>query len=128
MKLFWSLFFMSIVFSSKIFAATTHIQHIINNETPYEFYYMVIPTSEIPSAFSCICEGLIGPGEKRQCDCLSQLESAERRYRMEYMRNTSPSFRLSATHSVEANAKINWRLLYDSYWDWLSVSATHTDL
>lgn len=127
-KSYWLLLLMIMTYAGNGYTTSTHIQHIINNETPFEFYYVVVPASEVPIAFSCSCEGLIGPGEKRECDCYSQLESMERRYRMEYMKNTSPTYRLSVTHSVESDAIITWQLSYDSYWDWLNVQAKHTKL
>lgn len=108
--------------------SATHIQHIIKNETPFEFYYIVIPATEVPTAFSCSCEGIIKPGGQDYCDCFSQLENMERRYRIEYMKNISPTFRLSTTHSVKEDAIITWKLVFDSYWDWLSVNATDASI
>lgn len=118
------LFLFSLAYTAHGFSAT-HIQHIIKNETPFEFYYVVIPASEVPTAFSCTCEGFIGPGEQQNCDCYSQLECSERRFRLEYMKNTTPTYRLSATHGVKSDAVITWKFAFDSYWDWLSVQATH---
>lgn len=106
------------------FAGTTYIKHIIKNETPFEFYYNVSPSTELPTTFSCNCSGMIAPREKQVCDCMSSLEAEERRYRMEYMKNTSPTFRLIATHTAISDIAITWRLVFDEYWEWLSVKAS----
>jgi hypothetical protein len=111
-------------FSAYSFAETTYIQHIIKNDTPFEFYYNISPSTEIPTAFSCNCSGIIGPKEQHICDCYSQLEITERRYHMDYMRNTSPTYRLSATHTASSDVAIIWTLLFDPYWDWLNVKIT----
>ncbi len=127
MKSYLLLALLSIV-SFNSYAETTHIQHIIKNKTPFEFYYTVIPATEIPSAFSCNCVGVIAPGEQHICDCFSQLESTERRYRLEYMKNISPTFRLSSTYSAETNVAITWELVFDSYWEWLGVKSSDSAL
>ena len=57
------------------------------------------------NAFSCHCAGMIAPGEQQVCDCYSQLEVGERRYRMEYMKNTSPN--LSTDMPIESFKLIN---------------------
>ncbi len=116
---------LGIAYAASGYAGTTYIKHIIKNETPFEFYYIVSPTTEVPTAFSCHCAGMIAPGEQQVCDCYSQLEVVERRYRMEYMKNTSPTYRLSATHSAQSDVAITWTLLFDSHWAWLSVRATN---
>lgn len=106
------------------YAGSTHIQHIIRNKTPFEFYYTVIPATETPVAFSCTCSGVIGPGEQHICDCYSQLENTERRYRLEYMKNISPTFRLSSTFSASSDVAITWELVFDAYWEWLDVKSS----
>lgn len=123
LKSYISLIVLGVSYSLNVLASTTHIQHIIKNETPFEFYYVVSPTTEVPTAFSCNCAGMLAPGEQHICDCYSQLKVEERRYRMEYMRNISPTFKLSATHSAYSNVAILWTLSHDSHWDWLSVKA-----
>jgi len=110
------------------YAGSTHIQHIIKNKTPFEFYYTVIPATEVPAAFSCNCVGVIGPGEQHICDCFSQLENAERRYRLEYMKNISPTFRLSSTYAAGSEVAITWELVFDSYWEWLGVKSSDKPL
>jgi hypothetical protein len=116
---------LGLVYSVSGYAGTTYIKHIIKNETPFEFYYIVSPTTEIPTHFSCNCSGMIAPGEQQICECYSQLEAEERRYRMEYMKNTSPTYRLSASHNAFSDVAVTWTLLFDSHWEWLSVKATN---
>lgn len=110
-------------YSVSSFADSTHIQHVIKNNTPFEFYYTVTPATEIPTNFSCHCEGMIAPNEEHFCNCFSQLEVVERRYHFDYMKNTSPTYRLSATHAAKTDTLIIWTLDFDPYWDWLNVRA-----
>jgi hypothetical protein len=106
-------------------SATTYIQHIIKNNTPHEFYYTIIPATESPSAYSCNCFGVIAPKETHTCECYSALEAQTRRYRMEYMKNISPTVRESVSHSAESDVKILWEFTYDSYWEWIKVYPVH---
>lgn len=116
---------MTSILCSGLAYADTYIQHVIRNKTPFEFYYEVKPATEIPNVFSCTCTGLIAPGEQKICDCYSQLKAAERRYRMEYMKNISPTYRLSMTHTAGSEVVILWDMVFDSYWDWIGVRASH---
>ncbi len=109
-------------------ASSTHVQHIIKNKTPFEFYYAVNPTNEVPSAFSCQCSGFISPGEVQTCNCYSQIEAAYRRYRIEYMKNTSPTTKASVTYGAESEVAIIWELVFDAYWEWLGVRTNHVPI
>lgn len=120
-KVWWFFLGIGLVFNS--YAKATYIKHIIYNKTPFEFYYSINPATEVPTIFSCNCSGVIFPGEHHICDCYSDLTAEERRYRLEYMKNISPSYRLTATHSTSSDVAITWELMFDSYWDWIGVSA-----
>lgn len=109
-------------------AQPTHIQHVIKNSTPYAFYYDVAPITELPSAFSCACAGVISPGDQQFCDCYSDLEPNYRRYRIEYMKKMSPSYRESVSHSADTNTIITWEFTFNSYWNWISVISTHAPI
>ncbi len=117
-----------IIAATNGYANTTHIMHIIKNNTPFEFYYALAPTTEVPSAFSCNCSGLISPGEQKICDCYSELDVMQRKYRLEYMKNTSPTYRLTATQTAKSEEMITWTLLFDKYWQWFSVKSEKNSL
>ncbi|MCR9191122.1 MAG: hypothetical protein NXI01_00485 [Gammaproteobacteria bacterium] len=110
-------------FSNIAQAAQTHLQHIIINNTPFEFYYTVVPSAEVPTIFSCNCSGIIVPNEEQACDCWSDLEPESRRYRIDYMKNISPTYSLSATTNATSGVTVIWTFDFDRYWEWLSVTA-----